>query len=119
MLRLAKLTIAVVLFINPALFSQTSNKFSKKITSYLSKDNVIKAEEFCEQQKTEQERAVCYTLMGDNAISEMEYAKAMQYYLRAKNKDKEYKALLEAEKNGKIQLIDNLLVRLEKEKMPE
>ncbi len=118
-LRLTKLIIVVVLFINPTLFSQTSNKFSKKITSYLSKDEVIKAEEFCEQQKTEQEKAVCYTFMGDNALNEMEYAKAMEYYLKAKNKDKEYNALLEAEKSGNIQLIDNLLIRLEKEKIPD
>jgi ribosomal protein S13 len=117
-LRLLEITLALLLLANSSLYSQANSKFQKKITSYLSKDEVLKAEEFCEQQKTEQDRAECYTLMGDNSLGEMEYAKAMQYYLKAKNRDKEYKTLLEAEKSGNLQLIDNLFIRLEKEKNP-
>jgi hypothetical protein len=96
-------------------YSQAANKFSKKITSYLSKDEVEKAEEFCNQQKSEQDRAECYTLMGNSALDELEYSRAMKYFKKAKNNDKLYATLLKAIESGNQELINNYLIRVVKE----
>ena len=110
-MRVISLLLLLSFFLNFVAFSQPSNKFQKKINGYLSKDEVEKAENFCSQLKSEQERSECYSFMGDKALEEMDYVKATHYFRKSKSIQKQYKALLEAVKNGEQQAIDNYLIR--------
>jgi len=117
-MRIISLLLILTYFINLPVIAQTNSKFQKKINNYLSKDEVEKAEDYCNQQKSEQDRADCFSFMGDKALEEFEYTRAIQCFQKSNNVKKLHTTLLAALKNGEQEKVDNFLVKKEKDKNP-
>lgn len=117
--RKSSLFLVILIAFSITLHSQTKTKFQRKISGYLSKDEVEKAECFCNKLKSNLEQAECYEVLGEMALEEFEYVKAYDYFLKSRNKEKLYETFLEASNNDSKEILENHLIKSEAEKSPD